>query len=89
MSYERDGDYGRAALWYEAAADCLAQVFAECLMVGEAVQREGDGPVVLGQQRGDLGRPIPRAKVVEGNLRPVIGVGQLGRSGESNRHDEG
>ena len=23
MSYERDGDYGRAALWYEAAADCL------------------------------------------------------------------
>ena len=23
MCYERDGDYGRAALWYEAAADCL------------------------------------------------------------------
>ena len=23
MCYERDGDYGKAALWYEAAADCL------------------------------------------------------------------
>ena len=32
ICYERDGDYGRAALWYEAAADCL-EIISKPMMV--------------------------------------------------------
>ena len=33
MCYERDGDYGKAALWYEAAADCLEIISRPMMLI--------------------------------------------------------
>ena len=83
------GKRGEGVGFGEAAVEGELQVFTEGFAVAEGVRGEGDFETLTAEERGIFRREIPGAKLVEGDVGPVVLVGKFWRGGEIHGDDAG
>ena len=81
------GERGEGVGFAEAAVEGELEIFAEGFAVAEGMGGEGDFEALAAERDGVFGREIPGAELVEGDVGPVVFVGEFGGGGEINRDD--
>ena len=83
------GERGEGVSFGETAVEGELEIFAEGFAVAEGVGGEGNFEARAAEGDGIFAGEIPGAELVEGDVGPVVFVGEFGGGGEINGDDAG